>query len=670
MPRSLVIGNGNVLVGFDATYSVRDLYFPRVGAANQTMGNLCRTGFFIDGKFAWLDGAGWQRQLGYVEDALVTSVTLAHSGLGISVHFEDFVDLARNWLIRNVEVDSVSGFKVGRIFFHYDWFIDGSDIGNTVLYDPRHLAVVAYKDNNYFLMGGQACGVQGLATWANGKKGGGAAGTWVDAEDGVLGRNPIEQGSVDCTIGFELGPAEDGEQRSMTHWVCMGSRLSEVTTFGQDLIVSKGPETYRGRTLTYWQVWSEKDHRHIDEELGNDITQLYRRSILTARTHVDNRGGIIAATDFDITKFARDTYAYMWPRDGALVANSLDRAGHEDVTRNFFTQCQSVLVEEGFFLHKYTPFGHPGSSWHPWIDRAGNRVLPIQEDETGLVIWALWQHYRIHRNLDFVVSLYSTLVVPAADWMVSYVDEETGLLKPSWDLWEERWGVHAFTVGAVWGGLDAARNFAELFGDGPAFERYRNAGDRLREATDTHLFRPELGRFARRIAVEASGTYTIDMAIDSALYGLWRFGMYPPDEARIADTMTAIRNQLTNNAETGGVGRYADDYYFQVERNVKLTPGNPWFICTLWLAQWYIAIAKTVHDLKPARDIINWTVAHQIPGGLLSEQLDPHTGAPVSVSPLTWSHAELIVTVDEFCRKSERLRRSSIATHPPQPRTP
>ena len=48
----------------------------------------------------------------------------------------------------------------------------------------------------------------------------------------------------------------------------MGTRLSEVTVYGQDLIVGKGPDTYLGRTLTYWQVWSEKDHRHIDEELG------------------------------------------------------------------------------------------------------------------------------------------------------------------------------------------------------------------------------------------------------------------------------------------------------------------------------------------------------------------------------------------------------------------
>jgi GH15 family glucan-1,4-alpha-glucosidase len=162
----------------------------------------------------------------------------------------------------------------------------------------------------------------------------------------------------------------------------------------------------------------------------------------------------------------------------------------------------------------------------------------------------------------------------------------------------------------------------------------------------------------------------VDTVLDSAIYGLWRFGMYPPDDQRIAATMKAIRDQLANNGTCGGIARYQDDYYFKVESDTKKVPGNPWFMCTLWLAQWCIATAKDTHDLKPARDAINWVVAHQLPGGLLSEQLDPNTGAPLSVSPLTWSHAELVVTVDEFCRKSERLRRSAIpGTLPPKPRT-
>ncbi len=667
MPRSIVIGNGSVLVGYDANYSLRDLYFPRVGEVNQTMGSLCRTGFFVDGRFAWLTDPLWVRDLGYEEDALVTRVTLQHPGLGIEVRFRDCVDMARNHYLRELTLESASGWRVARVFFHYDWFIDGSDIGNTVLYDPRHRAVIAYKDDRYFLLGGRSGPEFGLWSWACGKKGGQFAGTWVDAEDGELGRNPIEQGAVDCTIGFDVGPAAAAERKALTHWVCMGERWEEVARYGQDLILARGEASYRNRTVTYWRVWSDKEHRHIEEALGRPARDLYRRSLLAARAHTDSRGAIIAATDFDITKFARDTYAYVWPRDGALVANALDRAGHEDVTRHFFHFCRRVLQPEGYFLHKYTASGHVGSSWHPWTNASGDRVLPIQEDETGLVLWALWEHYRIHRNLDFVVDLYSTLVLPAADWMAGFFDPGTGLPLPSWDLWEERWGVHAFTVGAVHGGLQGALSFAQLFGDGAARDRWSAAIARLRGAADRHLFRPELGRFARRVVPRPDGTVEVDQALDSALHGLWRFGMYEPAEPRLAATVRAVADGLRSRGACGGLARYQDDPYFRVEPDVSAVPGNPWFICSLWLAQWMIATAAGAADLEPARAIIDWTVAHQIPGGLLSEQLDPHTGAPLSVSPLTWSHAEYVITVDDYVRRAGRLLRGGPTPAHPLP---
>src|SRR5437762_3304881 len=294
------------------------------------MGNLCRVGSYIDRKFAWLDERAWDRKLGYAEDSLVSDVTVSHGGLGISVRFEDYIDLARNWFIRNLSVTFAVGFTVGRVFLHYDWYIEGSDIGNTVLYDPRHRGVIAYKANRYFLVGGQCDAEYGVSTWANGKKGNGLAGTWVDAEDGVLGKNPIEQGSIDCTIGFDLGSVGPDQQRGMTHWLCMGTRLSEVTTYGQELIVGKGQETYRDRTLTYWQVWSEKDHRHIDEELGTDVTDLYRRSGLTARSHVDNGGAVIASSAFDMTKFASGSSAQEMPAVGGAVFDAHRSRGRLD----------------------------------------------------------------------------------------------------------------------------------------------------------------------------------------------------------------------------------------------------------------------------------------------------------------------------------------------------
>jgi GH15 family glucan-1,4-alpha-glucosidase len=81
---------------------------------------------------------------------------------------------------------------------------------------------------------------------------------------------------------------------------------------------------------------------------------------------------------------------------------------------------------------------------------------------------------------------------------------------------------------------------------------------------------------------------------------------------------------------------------------VENVPGNPWFICTLWLAQWHVAVAQTPDDLKPALDILNWAASHALMSGVMAEQVNPYTNEPLSVSPLTWSHATLVMAVREY----------------------
>jgi len=105
----------------------------------------------------------------------------------------------------------------------------------------------------------------------------------------------------------------------------------------------------------------------------------------------------------------------------------------------------------------------------------------------------------------------------------------------------------------------------------------------------------------------------------------------------------------------GGVARYENDYYHQISQDVANVPGNPWFICTLWLAQWAIATAQTAADLGAARDILSWASAHALPSGVMAEQVHPYSNAPLSVSPLTWSHATLVLTVREYLARQRQM---------------
>jgi GH15 family glucan-1,4-alpha-glucosidase len=79
--------------------------------------------------------------------------------------------------------------------------------------------------------------------------------------------------------------------------------------------------------------------------------------------------------------------------------------------------------------------------------------------------------------------------------------------------------------------------------------------------------------------------------------------------------------------------------------------GNPWFICTLWLADYRIAVARKKAHLKGALEILEWTCQRALPSGVLAEQVHPETGAPISVSPLTWSHSTFVATVQNYLKK-------------------
>jgi GH15 family glucan-1,4-alpha-glucosidase len=344
----------------------------------------------------------------------------------------------------------------------------------------------------------------------------------------------------------------------------------------------------------------------------------------------------------------------MWPRDGALVANALNKAGYLDLPRLFFQFCAHVLSRQGYLLHKYDPDGSLASSWHPWA-RDGKKDIPIQEDESALVLWALWEHFTRYGDVTFIKPLYRRLICPVADFMVDFRDSATGLPLPSYDLWEERHGIQGWTSAAIWGGLHAAANFAEAFGEVWRSQRYHEAAAEMRAGVDTYLWQMPINRFARMINRSSGDGWDIDTTIDASLAGLWMFGMYSADDPKIVATMQAIRQKLWVNTSIGGLARYEDDRYHQVSQDIQNVPGNPWFICTLWLAEWYAVTAKNMDDLRKTLELLEWSAEHALPSGILAEQIHPYTHEPLSVSPLTWSHAAFVSAVLTYLQNKARV---------------
>ncbi len=654
MPRDLPVANGNLLITFDRRYNLRDVYYPFVGMEDHTIGEPCRFGVWADGAFAWIDADGVNHVLGYQQETLVTEVRSEIPALGLRLECRDAVDFDRNIYLKAVTVYDTSGKqRTVRLFQHFDAHLYGLAIGDSAYFDPRSRGLVFYKQRRYFILcGGLEGAPPGLASYAIGEKEvHGREGTWRDAEDGELSRNAVAQGSIDGIGMLELKVPANG--KGTAHfWLCAGQSYHEVHDL-DGLVHTRGPESFLQRTADYWRLWANLEPEGFDE-LGPELCQLYKRSLLTIRSQVDERGAILAGNDSDILRFGRDTYSYMWPRDGALVAEALDLCGYGEVARRFFSFCGDAISREGYLQHKYNPDGSVGSSWHPWSTPDGRLELPIQEDETGLVLWALWRHYDRGRDIEFVRPLYRKLIRSAADFMVNFREPRTRLPAPSHDLWEERRGIHAWTVAAVWAGLSAAHNFANAFGQRELAQRYGGAAEEIRAAALEHLYDQERGRFLRTIEVLSDGTVVRDGTLDASIAGVFLFGMLPPDDARVVATMRAIEEQLWVKTDVGGVARYQDDYYF---RQSDAVPGNPWFISTLWVAEWYAACAKKEADLDRPVALLSWCAQRALPSGILSEQLHPFTGEPLSVSPLTWSHAQLVSTLQQVLRRRRELKK-------------
>jgi GH15 family glucan-1,4-alpha-glucosidase len=200
----------------------------------------------------------------------------------------------------------------------------------------------------------------------------------------------------------------------------------------------------------------------------------------------------------------------------------------------------------------------------------------------------------------------------------------------------------------------AAANFTEAFGESALARDYRDGAAQVREAALRHLCSTELPGFMRGLVPsDNDGDLHPDPTPDSSLCGIFCYGMLPAADPRVVQTVDRLRKTLWNPSPVGGMARYQDDPYF---RSNPASTGNPWFVSTLWHAQHLAAVARTAADVACAVDLLQWTASHALPSGILSEQIDPASGCPLSVSPLTWSHAAFVTTVHHCLDALARIK--------------
>lgn len=662
MARALTLGNGSLLVCLDEFGFVRDFYYPYVGLENHVVGERHRIGIWVGGQFSWIDDGSWKISIGYKPETMVGYLVCKNEHLKMTVVMEDIVYNETDIFMRQVDVYSHRDEKVDvRMFFHQVFHIQETAKRNTAFYDPTHNAVVHYKGRRVFIVNGITESGSQIDDYSVGAyKFEGKEGVYRDAEDGNLTKNAVEHGSVDSVIRF-CASCEPNAKTRLYYWICAGKSLEEAYELNA-LVLERKPESFLHSTESYWHAWLKTKKFNL-QVLSEEMRKLFFTSLFVLRCHMDNRGSIIASADSAMIEFGKDDYAYMWPRDAAYIVKTACKAGYAEITKPFFLFCKDVLHPDGYLHHRFRPDKALGSTWHStttqreWL-RDKLLQLPIQEDESASVLVALWEYYESTQDLEFIEALYKPLIEKIAQFLVNFRDKTTGLPLPSYDLWEEKFGISTYTCAAVYGGLMAAARFSEVLDKRNHMRDFKKAAQEVRDAAINSLFSKELDTFVRSATVE-NGVVSHDMTVDSSsLFGLWYFGMLKHDHPLFVKTKRQVDARLKSPGPVGGYIRYEQDAYF---RSTDLS--NPWFITTLWDAERILSQETvTLDELQYVEQILSWVLNFQYQSGVLAEQLNPYTGESLSATPLVWSHAVFVETVLLYVERKNELEKNEKLT--------
>jgi oligosaccharide amylase len=603
-------GNGRLLLTVNENGDWNELFYPYPGQFQQL--REARLGLYDVGssRFAWLRrGNGFDiRQNPYGPGHLPESVWTGH---GISIAVRDHVHPNHDLVARRFRVRADPPRPV-RLFAYHSFQIAESMYQDTAYVDPETPSLVHYKRGYFFEFFSEptfsraVCGEHTLK---------GLRGTYVDAEDGRLEGRAIAHGAADSVMEWDLEPTADRETEVLLFMAAARS-LPAVHTV-RNYVRDGGYSRFVRESEAFWETWVQRRLPHPPKGLSHLGREVYRMSVLMLRHSTATNGAIIASPDTRSLVAAGDTYNYCWWRDGGYVSKAMDEAGLYENAAHFLEFAGSCQNPDGSFFHRHFPDGAIGSTWHP--------PPHLQIDQTATVIAAAWHHFKRGADPDVLLEHWP-MVKGAANFLSRFRDRETGLPAPSYDLWEERLGIHLYSTAAVAHALERAARIASEIGKDPSV--WRAASQEIAESAVRRFWDDSTGRFVRSLAPR-------DERLDASNLLALKLGFLPWSDPRARATVDAVEQRLWCR-EVGGLARYEGDEYYGRE--------NPWIVSTLWLAEARLRLGER----NRCRELIEWVAAHATPTRMLPEQIDRVTQEPKSATPLTWSHSTFVDVVHKY----------------------
>ncbi len=377
-------------------------------------------------------------------------------------------------------------------------------------------------------------------------------------------------------------------------------------------------------TIAGWREWSKRCY------LPSFAPEAVLRSALCLKLHAyQPTGAIIAAATTSIPEawgsLRTWDYRHCWLRDSAFVVEALRRIGQLHEGEQFIHFLRNVaevgplqpvygvtgerILEEQLLPHLA---GFDGCH-HVRIGNAA--ALQHQNDLMGEVLVCLHTLLTDPRLVYDDPQLYWPLIERLVEEAISRAPT------PDTGIWEYRTILRAntFSRSMCWVAIQRGAALAHKLGHHEHAARWQAIADREREIVLTKSYNAEIGIFAQTLGGADA---------DAANLLLATIGIVEARDPRFKSTVEVSGKIL---ADRGLLVRYrnADDF------GVMTTAFT---VCSFWWAEALALIGR----LDEAVALFQRLIAYANPVGLMSEDIDPETGALLGNFPQAYTHVGLI----------------------------
>ena len=466
-----ITGNGKMLATFTNKGELNRIFWPEPDYYQQI--NSISVGFkFDDSDTKFLNDNIWYTEQYYEQKSNILVTTFENSDLGLKIYQKDFVLNDKDILIRNYKVESICDKTFDlNAFLHTEFISEQMNIRNSML-DFANDAVIIYNKECSIAIGSDY-EISGFQFGENAKN--------AAITGNLYGKDDISMTS-DTATKWHLGECSKAKALEFNLYFCFATEMNDSIKLFND--VRKEKVSYLiENTIKYWKEYF--NGLKIIKTGNEKIDDIYMKSLLTFALFTNkDTGAILAGAEVDENFSRCGRYGYCWPRDGVFITKAFDICGMNEETEKFYTVwAKKAQFPDGRWQQRYFLDGRLAPSWG------------LQIDEISAIIYGVWEHYEYTKKLEFLEEMWGS-VKKATLFLMSFIDEETGLPKPSYDLWEERLGEHTYSSATVYGALRAAAKMSrELNVDIPLSELWDKSADELKNNIDQKLWSEEDKRF-------------------------------------------------------------------------------------------------------------------------------------------------------------------------------